>query len=241
MAELSSALINVRLLQFLTDTELWHQIMHGSKDVQVKTDGGPVQSIARLIDTATVSAQTRIGTAADALIAAAKIEMAEKMAGVDKVFEDRVVEYLGTVGSRIDQVANLALQPHLENLAEMMALAKTMTRQTATLNLALTNTLTQSVSAKLIPVLATQQIMSVALVITAPADTLYDFELFDGNPDAGGKVIFHARMVSGNYVDRLPFYAQVPSAVVYARLTNKKQPQDAAAFTANVNLSYLLG
>lgn len=241
MVDMSSANINVRLLQFLNDTELWHQVIHGSADVQIKTDGGPVSSVARVIELANNAAKTIANAATTAMIDAAKLEMAAKMAGIEKIFEDRVTEYLGTVGSRIDQVANSALEPHLASLKEMTDLAKTMTRKTVTANLTLPTALTPSVSASLIPVLATKQFMGVSLAITAPADTLYDFELFDGNPDTGGTVVFHARLVSGNYVDRLPFYAQVPSAVLYARLTNQMQQQDAKAFTASVNLSYLLG
>ena len=121
----------------------------------------------------------------------------------------------------------------------MIALAQTMTRKTVAINLALPNASTLTVSGQLVPELPTKQIMGVALVITAPADATYDFQLFDGNPATTGKVIFHARMVTGNYVDRLPFYAQVPTGVVYARLTN--QAPNPQPFTANASLSYLLG
>lgn len=239
MSELSSAQINIRLLQFLTDTDLWHQVMHGSKDVQVKTEGGPVASVARIIDLATQQATTKINTATDNLIADAKEEMRLKMLGVDSLFEERVVEYLSSVGARIDQAVNQAMAPHLQNLQEMIALAQTMTRKTAALNLVLPNADTLTTSAQLIPELGTKQIMGVALVITAPATAIYDFELFDGNPATTGKMVFHARMVTGNYVDRLPFYAQVPTGVVYARLTN--QAPNPQPFTANASLSYLLG
>ena len=116
MSELSSAQINIRLLQFLTDTDLWHQVMHGSKDVQVKTEGGPVASVARIIDLATQQATTKINTATDNLIADAKEEMRLKMLGVDSLFEERVVEYLSSVGARIDQAVNQAMAPHLQNL-----------------------------------------------------------------------------------------------------------------------------
>ena len=239
MAELSAAQVNLRLLSFLTDTELWHQVMHGSKDVQVKTDGGPVASVARIIDQVQLQATSRINTAADAMIATAKEEMRLKMLGVDALFEQRVVEYLSSVGTRIDQAVNQAMAPHLQNLQEMITLAQTMTRKTVAINLVLPNAATLTVSAQLVPALPTQQIMGVALVITAPADATYDFQLFDGNPATTGKVIFHARMVTGNYVDRLPFYAQVPTGVVYARLTN--QAPNPQPFTANASLSYLLG
>lgn len=239
MAELSAAQVNLRLLSFLNDTELWHQVMHGSKDVQVKTDGGPVASVARIIEQVQLQATSRINTAADAMIATAKEEMRLKMLGVDALFEQRVVEYLSSVGTRIDQAVNQAMAPHLQNLQEMIALAQTMTRKTVAINLALPNAATLTVSAQLVPALPTQQIMGVALVITAPADATYDFQLFDGNPATTGKVIFHARMVTGNYVDRLPFYAQVPTGVVYARLTN--QAPNPQPFTANASLSYLLG
>lgn len=239
MSDLSSAQVNVRLLQFLNDTELWHQIMHGSKEVQVKTDGGLVPSTARVIELAQQQAATRINSAADAMIAEAKEEMRLKMLGVDAIFEQRVVEYLSSVGTRIDQAVNQAMAPHLQNLQEMIALAQTMTRKTVAINLALPNASTLTVSGQLVPELPTKQIMGVALVITAPADATYDFQLFDGNPATTGKVIFHARMVTGNYVDRLPFYAQVPTGVVYARLTN--QAPNPQPFTANASLSYLLG
>ena len=239
MAELSAAQVNLRLLSFLNDTELWHQVMHGSKDVQVKTDGGPVASVARIIDQVQLQATSRINTAADAMIATAKEEMRLKMLGVDALFEQRVVEYLSSVGTRIDQAVNQAMAPHLQNLQEMIALAQTMTRKTVAINLALPNASTLTVSGQLVPELPTKQIMGVALVITAPADATYDFQLFDGNPATTGKVIFHARMVTGNYVDRLPFYAQVPTGVVYARLTN--QAPNPQPFTANASLSYLLG
>ena len=239
MSDLSSAQVNVRLLQFLNDTELWHQIMHGSKEVQVKTDGGLVPSTARVIELAQQQAATRINSAADAMIAEAKEEMRLKMLGVDAIFEQRVVEYLSSVGTRIDQAVNQAMAPHLQNLQEMIALAQTMTRKTVAINLALPNASTLTVSGQLVPELPTKQIMGVALVITAPADATYDFQLFDGNPATTGKVIFHARMVTGNYVGRLPFYAQVPTGVVYARLTN--QAPNPQPFTANASLSYLLG
>ena len=109
MSDLSSAQVNVRLLQFLNDTELWHQIMHGSKEVQVKTDGGLVPSTARVIELAQQQAATRINSAADAMIAEAKEEMRLKMLGVDAIFEQRVVEYLSSVGTRIDQAVNQAM------------------------------------------------------------------------------------------------------------------------------------
>ena len=165
MSDLSSAQVNVRLLQFLNDTELWHQIMHGSKEVQVKTDGGLVPSTARVIELAQQQAATRINSAADAMIAEAKEEMRLKMLGVDAIFEQRVVEYLSSVGTRIDQAVNQAMAPHLQNLQEMIALAQTMTRKTVAINLALPNASTLTVSGQLVPELPTKQIMGVALVI----------------------------------------------------------------------------